>query len=847
MTPPDTALADGLRAMQQKLITPEVVYFPVRHHSPACAWQIRQWIRAHRPRAVLVEGPDDFMPLVPHLLHEKCRPPVAIYTHYRIRRPGSKNKQSSEGRHAAYYPLCEYSPEWVALREGHAVGATLRFIDLDYPSQRVVEDAAQEKPGALKIESLQAEHHFRRSAYLQELARRLGCRDHDELWDHLIEVRGWQGEPEKLMHDVAAYCWFSRLDCPPEVMEADGTLAREAAMATAIREVLGQPTEGPAAGPVLVVTGGFHTVVLPDLVNALTVSPAPRHEPQERHSCLTRYTFNQLDSLSGYGAGMPQPGYYQACWEALSSSEDKPLDAVALRMIVELGRTARSRDLAGTVSAADEIAALAQTQGLAQLRGHPGPSREDVWDGLRGAMVKGEMGADGGALMALARQIFTGRATGDVPPDAGVPPLVEDFRQTAKQARLPVEYAATEGVALEIYKKEAHRTVSRFLHQLEYLQVPFGTRKAGPDFVNGTNLRRIVEHWDCQWAPHTEAMLIERSVYGSSVREAATSRLAEAVTQLESASSPGTGEGVSLLIRACLMGLPDAATSLALHLVKWIASDPSFSSVAEGLGQLLLLWQSREPLEARKLDLLPALVKSGYQRACQLLEQASLLPEEQAEPVVRACLMLRSRLAAQGDDEGAEAGSDEDQGAGHLDAAPFWEALRRVQHHAQCAPLLRGAAAGLLHTAGRMDLESLLALTRGNLAPAVGESARQIAFLTGLLKAARELAWREPRLLAEVEGLMSHWSDDEFLRRLPDLRLAWADLTPRETDRVAALVAEHNGVASLPLPRYAGVTEAELLAALQASSVVEKALREDGLATWLQVNDPQPLPEAANT
>ena len=44
-------LADVLRAM----ITPEVLYFPVRHHSPACAWQIRSWIREHRPRAVLVD------------------------------------------------------------------------------------------------------------------------------------------------------------------------------------------------------------------------------------------------------------------------------------------------------------------------------------------------------------------------------------------------------------------------------------------------------------------------------------------------------------------------------------------------------------------------------------------------------------------------------------------------------------------------------------------------------------------------------------------------------------------------------------------------------------------------
>ena len=78
------SLRDDLDALVAALVTPRVLYFPVRHHSPACAWAIRCWIRKHQPRAVLVEGPDDFQPLLPHLLHEKCVPPVAIYSHFRL-------------------------------------------------------------------------------------------------------------------------------------------------------------------------------------------------------------------------------------------------------------------------------------------------------------------------------------------------------------------------------------------------------------------------------------------------------------------------------------------------------------------------------------------------------------------------------------------------------------------------------------------------------------------------------------------------------------------------------------------------------------------------------------------
>lgn len=811
------SIAAQLAAVQRALITPQVVYFPVRHHSPTCAWQIRRWIRQHRPRAVLVEGPDDFQSLLPHLLHEKCVPPVAIYTHFRL---GGKAEHAADERHAAYYPLAAYSPEWVALREGHAVGAQLRFIDLDYASQQHAEREATQQPGALRIESLQTEHHFRRSAYLREVARRLGCRDHDELWDHLIEVRGLERSVEQVVADVAAYCFFSRQDTPPEVLEADGTLAREAVMAGAIRDVLQAGRVGDAR-PVLVVTGGFHSVVLPGLVSAAP-SAQKRHEPTTRHACLTRYTFAQLDALSGYAAGMPQPGYYQAVWEAMERDEAAPLEAVALRMLVNLGHAARARDLSASVSVADEIAALEQARRLAQMREHPGPSREDVWDAVRGCLVKGELGADGEAVLALARKIFTGDATGDVPPDSGVPPLVEDFRRVAQARKLPVAFGGAQAVSLEIYKKETHRETSRFLHRLEFLGVTYGNRRAGPDFLRGFDLRRVIEHWDCQWIPQTETKLIECSAYGASVEEAASARLREEAARLDDESAEGASSGVALLIRACLMGLPAAAADLAQRLTDWVGCDASFVSVARAFGQLMLLWQSREPLEASRLALLPKLMDTAYARACQLLGSGAQFPDEQAHAVANGCMLMNSRLAA-------------DHDAAGLDPELFWQSLAGLLMATNTVPpLLRGATAGLLHSAGRLDVDAVVKAVQGALSPAVGDGARQVDFLAGLLKTARELAWREPRLQEAVETLFAQWDEAEFLHRLPHLRLAWSDLTPRETDQVAAQVAQRHGVEKSALTGTSSFSETEVLHALSVFARVEKALQEDGLASWLE-------------
>ncbi len=806
---------NDIDALVAALITPRVLYFPVRHHSPACAWAIRRWIREHKPRAVLVEGPDDFQPLMPHLLHEKCVPPVAIYTHYRL---GGKTERGDDERHAAYFPMAEYSPEWVALREGHAVGADLRFIDLDYASQRHVEESASGQPGALRIESLQTEQHFRRSAYLREVARRCGCRDHDELWDHLIEVRGQNRSVAQVVRDVATYCYFSRLDTPHEVLLADGTTAREAVMAAAIREVLDQDD----TRPVLVVTGGFHSVVLPALV--ADVPPQPkRHTPKTRHACITRYTFAQLDALSGYAAGMPQPGYYQAIWQSLEKNDTSPLDTVALRLLVNLGHDARSRDLSASVSVADEIAALEQARRLAQLRGHDGPSREDLWDAVRGCLVKGELGADGETVLALARKLFTGDATGEVPPDAGVPPLVEDFRRVARARKLPVSFGGTHAASLEIYKKASHREVSRFLHRLEFLSVPYGSRRAGPDFLRGFDLRRVIEHWDCQWIPQTESRLIECSVYGASVEEAAAARLHEEATRLDDEAANGATSGVALLIRACLMGLPSTAADLAKRLNDWVGRDASFVSVAQAFGQLMLLWQSREPLEAAKLDVLPELLRTSYIRACQLLSGATRLPDDQATAFVDGVLILNSRLGLETEPH-------------DLDAELFWQSLTTLLAQTTTPPLLRGASAGLLHTAGRIETREAMQAVQGALSPAVGDGARQVDFLAGLLKTARELAWREPRLLEAVESMFANWDDDEFLLRLPHLRLAWSDLTPRETDRVAAQVADRHGVDKRDVTRVSTFSENDVMHALNVFARVEQALEEDGLESWLEVS-----------
>jgi hypothetical protein len=331
----------------------------------------------------------------------------------------------------------------------------------------------------------------------------------------------------------------------------------------------------------------------------------------------------------------------------------------------------------------------------------------------------------------------------------------------------------------------------------------------------------VIEHWECQWTPHTDTRLIELSTYGATLVEATGNLLREMAGRLDGQADRCAAAGVALLVRGCIMGLWDVVSELVPRLEEWIARDASFSSVAEAFAQLIMLWQSREPLESRHIGELPHVINTAYVRCCRLLAECATVPEDAAIQVIDGCLLVRARLAAP------------DTESPGLDETLFWNAIEEVLRRPDASPALRGGTAGLLYSANRLDADGLMALTKGALAPASGDTGRQIGLLTGLLKAARELAWREPALLDAVEQLLVSWDDDEFLHRLPHLRVAWAGLTPRESDRVAGLVARRHGRERMSYPIRFEVSEDVLLDAMQAAAAAEAALRDDGLGGWL--------------
>eukprot|EP01034_Spumella_vulgaris_P028884 gene28885-35832_t len=219
----------GLGRLGESLLSDELVLFPVRHHSPACALHLQRLFAMRAPSVVLVEGPASFTPLIPALTAPEAQAPLAIYTYAVLQ---------GEQRHAAYYPFCDYSPELLALREARRLGIPARFIDLDFVQQIGFATVQDDAPGSGAGRSLLDEHHYRHSRYLAALASRAGCRDHEELWEHLFEQPAPALALERHVANVAAYCALARSGASSGELMADGTLAREDAMAEGILAAL---------------------------------------------------------------------------------------------------------------------------------------------------------------------------------------------------------------------------------------------------------------------------------------------------------------------------------------------------------------------------------------------------------------------------------------------------------------------------------------------------------------------------------------------------------------------------------------------------------------------------------
>ncbi len=714
-----------------------VTFVGVRHHSPACARLVRETIRRLRPAYVLVEGPADFGGRIGELLlgHE---PPVAVFSYYR----------DAARVHASWSPFCAYSPEWVALNEGRAAGAELRFIDL--PAWH---------PAFAGRSNRYADAELRYAEVTERLCREFAVDNTDILWDHLFEIDA-EGAAERLD------AYFGLLRGEAEAGEDD--TAREAYMAEWVRAAEADAGDR----PVVVVTGGFHKPALEALAASGGTGWPEVPEPPEGAtggSFLVPYSFRRLDAFTGYQSGMPSPEYYQRLWE------DGP-DAAAEALVETV--TARLRGRGQVVSTADLIAARTLTTGLTRLRGHPAPARTDLLDGLVSALVKDDLDQRlpwtsrgmlaPGAHPAVAEMVaaLSGDRTGRLHAGTPAPPLVG--QAAAELARLGLDRSGP--VVLKLTTPRGLER-SRALHRLRVLRVPLADRESGP--VTGADPvleeRWVLDASDRDGRRH--AALIEAGAYGPTLADAA----AAALDERTAGAGADMEELAAVLFDAALCGCADQSGRIAESIAAGVAGASDLAALGAALESVLGLWRHDRVLGTAGSPLFGAVIEECAERILWLAEGVRGGPAPADLRRLRAIAATRDALLHA-------------SGALRLDRDAALGVARRVAAEPGAPPDLRGAAFGLARALG--DTGDPARAVRGAAAPETFGD-----WLAGLFALARqEVLDPGGAVLGVLDELVGGLDEDGFLVALPALRQAFEFFPPREREAIAQGLLDRRGL-----------------------------------------------------
>ncbi|GAA2451988.1 DUF5682 family protein [Streptomyces macrosporus] len=720
----------------------------VRHHGPGSARAVLAALEAREPEVLLVEGPPEADAVVALAAREEMRPPVALLAHV-VDEPGR----------AAFWPLAEFSPEWVAIRWALARGVPVRFFDLPAAHALLLEtgttggdggdgggdggggDSAdgggdgEPEPDGVRVDPLRV------------LAETAGHDDPERWWEDVVEHRGGLSAdpcaPFAVLADAMAALRETHGDSPGGTGHRRDAV-REAHMRLRLREARKEFGDGGVA----VVCGAWHVPAL----TARTTVAADRHLLKGLPKAKTEitwvpWTHERLARHSGYGAGITSPGWYGH----LFSAPDRPVE----RWVTKVARLLREEDHA--VSSAHVIEAVRLADTLAALRGRPLPGLGETIDAVRAVMCEGS-----DVPLALVHdRLVVGDVLGEVPEDAPAVPLQRDLDRTRKSLRLKPEAGERE-LELDL-RGENDAARSRLLHRLRLLGVDWG--EPARDRTSGTGTFR--ETWRLCWRPELSVRVAEAGVWGTTVLGAATAK-AEALAR----DAETLVEVTELAERCLLAGLGDALPAVMRALADRAALDADVGHLAQAL---------------------PALVRSVRYGDVRGTDAAAL--REVAEGIAeRVCVGLPPACAGL-DAEGAA------EMRGHVDAAhraivllereeslTRWRAVLRTLAERDRVPgLVRGRCARLLLDDGRLGDDEAARLMGLALSPGT-EPADAAAWVEGFLAGGGMLLVHDERLLGLVDAWLTGIPGESFTDVLPLLRRTFAAYEPGVRRTVGELV-----------------------------------------------------------
>ncbi|MFJ6900330.1 DUF5682 family protein [Streptomyces hokutonensis] len=644
----------------------------VRHHGPGSARAVRAALAAARPRVVLIEGPPEADALIPLAAEEDMRPPVALLAHA-VDEPGR----------SAFWPLAEFSPEWVAIRWALEHGVPARFIDLPAAHTLAWERAGKDTPDA-EDEPTGEERQPDPPASdtpsdpdirvdpLAVLAETAGYDDPERWWEDVVEHRG-AGERDPFAPFTALEEAMGALRETYGAGGHDRDLVREAYMRLQVRAAQREFEDR-----VAVVCGAWHVPALRQRTAVAADRALLKGLPKVKAELTwVPWTHRRLSRAGGYGAGIDSPGWYGH----LFAAPDRPVE----RWMTKVAGLLREEDR--IVSPAHVIEAVRLAETLAVMRGRPLPGLGETTDAVRAVMCEGS-----DIPLSLVRdRLVVGDVLGEVPPGAPAVPLQRDLDRQQRRLRIKPEALERE-LELDL-RKETDAARSRLLHRLRLLGIEWGEPVASRGST-GT----FRETWRLRWEPELAVRVAEAGVWGTTVPAAANAKAEADAVGAQSLAD------VTALAEHCLLAeLPDALPVVMRVLADRAALDTDVGHLAQALPALV---RSLRYGDVRGTDTgaltevaagLAERIFVGLPPACTALDADAAEEMRRHVDAVHGAVALLGDAGGAGRGEAAGGERGRASGAGHGDAAGLGRDDASAPGHGGAAGPGHGGAAGPGH------------------------------------------------------------------------------------------------------------------------------------------------------
>lgn len=679
----------------------EVRIFGIRHHGPGSARALVAALDAYQPDMMLVEGPPEASDSIPLLADPSVKPPIALLV-WNPKAP----------KHGVFYPFALFSPEYNALQHALVRKIPAQFMDLPL-THRLAEKDLEKPPEA----DDKPDH---RDQVFEDLAVAAGVPSWESWWERTIESR----------RDASGVF--------DAVMELSGALRegqeteeenerREAAMRLSIRAAM---KEG--HGRIAVVCGAWHATALePERFPSASADQALlKGLPKASiSSTWIPWTNRRLARASGYGAGVHAPGWYAHCWR-----HQEPAIVSWLTGAASLFR------LEGVeVSPAQVIDATRLAEALAAMRGRTAPGLQECDEAIQSVYLLGSS-----LPMSLIREkLVVGEDLGVPPANAPSVPLMRDLEE--QQKRLRLKPTAMETVVELDLREGSARERSQFLHRLKLLDLSWG------DTDHTTGKGSFKERWRLQWEPEMALQVIERSMFGATVREAAAGYVFHQAQDAELDSL------AALLWGSFLSGLEEAVDMLAHRMSDAAALATDLMVLIKSFPKLTDLARYRDVRETDAAMVAPVLDEVLTRISVGLEFFITGMSTDQAREALGPLRSMHN--AVQILDNPAQ--------------QSLWrEALEKSIEEDQGATLLKGAFTRWVYQTGGMDVDSV----RSRMSLELGAAADPLvagAWLEGFLLDGGGLLAHHATLRQVVDAWICSVSEEDFIALLPVLRKAF--------------------------------------------------------------------------